>query len=89
MAEDQTAAARRSNRALAWRAVEAARLAEQPACERCGQPAVEAHNRGGDCCVSGPYSLDGAEALCRRCHRETGCTTYRVTATDRLLARLL
>jgi hypothetical protein len=60
---------RRRNDSPAWREIEQQQLALNPDCQRCGQPAVEAHRVGG-CRTEGPYALGEAESLCRACHDE-------------------
>jgi cytochrome c5 len=76
---------RRLNLSLAWRAIEAEKLAATPDCERCGEPAVEAHLTAGSCTVSPPYALADCESLCRLCHDATLCTAPLVTDADRWL----
>jgi len=52
-----------------WKRVRARKLAQQPTCERCGEPATDVHHmdeRG----LAGPqgYLIENTEALCHSCH---------------------
>src|SRR5690349_18252033 len=52
-----------------WKRVRAAKLAQQPTCERCGEPATDVHHKD-EAGLDGPaaYSIENAEALCHSCH---------------------
>jgi hypothetical protein len=68
---------RRLNRSRPWRAAEAAKLEQVPACETCAAPAQEMHDASRGCFTSEPPALDETVALCRDCHDDTGCTAHR------------
>jgi hypothetical protein len=83
--ERRPATARFTNESLAWRALEAAKLASTPNCERCGTPAREIHMRDGICTVSPPYDIAAVEAICAHCHDATLCPAPPVTSLEHVL----
>jgi len=61
----------------AWEKVRAMKLAQDPYCNRCGQPGVDVHHTKE--IATHPHLrlvLDNLETLCHRCHsKHTGATT--------------
>lgn len=60
-----------------WQRVRRRKLAEHPACERCGAPATDVHHVDGKG-LDGPgaYRIENTEALCHSCHsKHTAATT--------------
>jgi len=61
-----------------WKRVRRRKLAEQPGCQRCDQPATDVHHIDGRG-LAGPegYAIENTESLCHSCHsKHTNATTY-------------
>ena len=70
--DDRPSSARHLNRSVAFKVVEAEKLATTPTCEECGAPSKEAHYDGpAGCHQDPPYDPGLVRALCGPCHTAT------------------